>query len=132
MGGFGLPFFTVGGLAFAVATAMIFVIPKIDNDEEVKGEEREGDGFGTINGGLHTTGRKQAISYRKVMVCPTLLLPFADALVCFLGNGFLESMLQPYAVQSGATVGQVGVIFLALGGTYMVFCTLAGQVSNWL
>ena len=44
MGGFGLPFFTVGGLAFAVATAMIFVIPKIDNDEEVKGEEREGDG----------------------------------------------------------------------------------------
>ena len=131
MGGFGLPFFTVGGLAFAVATAMLFVIPKIDNDDEVKGEEREGDGFGTINGGLHTTGRKQAISYRKVMVCPTLLLPFADALVCFLGNGFLEAMLQPYAVQSGATVGQVGVIFLALGGTYMVFCTLAGLVSNW-
>ena len=35
-------------------------------------------------------------------------------------------------MKNGATVGQVGVIFLALGGTYMVFSPLAGMVRiSW-
>ena len=66
----------------------------------------------------------------QVFACPTLLLPFCDALVCFLGNGLIESMLQPYAVKNGATVGQVGVIFLALGGTYMVMSPVSGWVRT--
>jgi len=139
VGGFGLPFFTVGGLAFCVATAMIFVIPKVDHLEGPvdsnghAGDDKIDDNSNGFVGNGTSPLRKTpagAISYRKVFACPTLLLPFCDALVCFLGNGLIESMLQPYAVKNGATVGQVGVIFLALGGTYMVFSPVSGWVCD--
>ena len=108
IGGFGLPFFTVGGLAFAVATAMIFIIPKVDHpssngvggteNNNASGEIEENGGLnGSVNGGFGIRTRKRVITYRKVFACPTLLLPFCDALICFLGNGLIESMLQPYA-----------------------------------
>jgi len=113
LGGFQLPFFMVGGAALAVATAMLFVLPKVEASESTD-----------------ELARNNSISYSKVIKCPTLLLPFLDVLVCFLGNGLIESMLQPYAVDIGASVTQVGVIFLALGGSYMLVTPVAGVVCD--
>ena len=52
-----------------------------------------------------------------------------DNLVCFFGNGMIESMLEPHLRSTGATQSQVGITFLILGGVYMVTTPIAGYVS---
>ena len=111
-----------------VAIAMVFVLPNVEGEHKeplISTTSTAESILGSSSGGIH-----QVISYRAVARCPTLLLPFLDVFICFLGNGLIESMLQPYAVQQGATIAQVGIIFLALGGSYMFVTPVAGMVSS--
>ena len=69
------------------------------------------------------------IGFHSVFQYPTLILPFIDNFVCFFGNGFIEGMLQPYAVTLGATLTEISMIFLAIGLCYMICTPIAGYVS---
>ena len=54
-------------------------------------------------------------------------MPFVDNFVCFFGNGMIISMLEPHLNSAGATVNQVGVVFLVQGGVFM-FATFAAGI----
>ena len=57
-------------------------------------------------------------------------MPFIDNLVCFCGNGMIESMLEPHLKDAaGATQTDVGLTFLILGGVYMATTPITGYVS---
>ena len=56
-------------------------------------------------------------------------MPFIDNFICFFGNGMIVSMLEPHLSSVGATVNQVGVVFLVQGGVFMVGTFAAGIVS---
>ena len=51
-------------------------------------------------------------------------------MVCFLGNGMLNSMLSPYLESIGATVSQIGLMFFIYGLVYMIGTSSSGMVSN--
>ena len=63
------------------------------------------------------------------MQTPSILMPFVDNFVCFFGNGMIVSMLEPHLNSVGATVNQVGIVFLVQGGVFMVATFAAGIVS---
>jgi hypothetical protein len=54
-------------------------------------------------------------------------MPFVDNFVCFFGNGMIVSMLEPHLNSVGATVNQVGIVFLVQGGVFM-FATFAAGI----
>ena len=56
-------------------------------------------------------------------------MPFIDCFVCFFGNGMIVSMLEPHLNSVGATITQVGLVFLVQGGVFMVATFVAGIVS---
>ena len=58
----------------------------------------------------------------------SIFLPIIDNLICFFGNGMIESMLEPHLRSVGATQTEVGLTFLILGGVYMVTTPIAGYV----
>ena len=60
---------------------------------------------------------------------PSMLFPFIDNAACFLGNGFIVSMLEPHLNAVGASVTQVGLTFFAQAGAFMVATFVAGLVS---
>ena len=59
---------------------------------------------------------------------PSILIPFVDTIVCYFGSGMLVSMLEPHLSSAGATIYQVGLVFLVRGGVYMVTAFPAGMV----
>ena len=61
-----------------------------------------------------------------------MLMPFVDNFVCFFGNGMIVSMLEPHLNSVGATINQVGIVFLVQGGVFMVATFAAGVVSYYL
>jgi len=83
-----------------------------------------------ISNGNGVIRNPNKISYRGVIRYPTLVLPFVDNFICFFGNGFIEGMLQPYAVTLGATLTEISMIFLAIGLCYMIVTPIAGFVST--
>jgi hypothetical protein len=59
-----------------------------------------------------------------------LLLPYVDNFVCFTANGMVVSMLEEHLSKAaGATKGEVALIFLLMGASYMSTTPLAGWVN---
>ena len=58
----------------------------------------------------------------------TLLLPYLDLMICFLGYGLIASMLQPYLSQCGANSSQISNTFLIYGVVYMIASLITGYV----
>ncbi len=53
-----------------------------------------------------------------------------DTVLCFAGNGMVESFLEPYLKDyAGATQTQIGLVFLCLGAAYMLTTIPTGAVS---
>lgn len=59
-----------------------------------------------------------------------MVMPFVDDVVCFLGYGFVESMLEQHMKDAaGASQVQVSFAFLVMGAVYMIMAPIAGFVS---
>ena len=52
-----------------------------------------------------------------------------DNSATLFGIGMIDSMLEPHLKSFGATVTEVGVVFLVLAGAYLFGALFAGMVS---
>ncbi len=59
-------------------------------------------------------------------------MPYIDNFICFTGNGFLESMLEPHLADYGINQAEVGLAFLILGVVYMTIQPCGGWVCDKL
>ena len=109
-GGFTLPFAIVGSIGIVVATSLLCAIPNVKADERKVSDKN--------------------LTLTDIAKSPALFLPFLDLLVCFFGNGMIESMLEPHLSEAGADSTQVGWTFLIFGAVFMVSAPFAGFVSQ--
>ena len=59
-----------------------------------------------------------------------MVLSLVDNLICFMGTGMIESMLEPHMkAKSHSTQSEVGVTFMIYALTYTVASPVAGYVS---
>jgi len=113
VGGFPLPFFSTGVLAFVIAIMLIFSIPDVQNKNCQKAE---------ISGNI--------LTMKEIVTSPSILLPYFDAFLCSSGVGMIESMLEPHLKsKAGASQTDVGLTFLIIGGVYMFSSPVCGFVS---
>merc|ERR1719362_1681602 len=112
VGGFLLPFMCVGIWCFIGAFGVLFTIPKVDMSIDLNAVD----------------GKK--LNILDLLKHSSIFLPIIDNLICFFGNGMIESMLEPHLRSVGATQTEVGLTFLILGGVYMVTTPIAGYVCD--
>ena len=112
-GGFMLPFIIVGSIGFLITFLLAIVFPKIQTDTPENTSNR-------------------TLRFRDLIQNFSLILPFLDLFICFLGWGLITSMLQPYLSKIGANSTQVGNTFLIYGIIYMLASPIAGYVSKSL
>ena len=119
LGGFMVPFETMGSILIIAAFGVYFSIPTITRNKE---EKVEADG--------NSDGSKPRITLIDVVKNVSILMPHLDNAVCYAGFGMIESMLEPHMRQTvEATQRQVGNAFLISGVVYMFLTILVGYVS---
>ena len=118
LGGFMVPFETVGSILIIAAFAVYFSIPKTTKN---KNEEETAD--------ANSEGSKNRITLTDVVTNVSILMPHLDNAMCYAGFGMIESMLEPHMRQTvDATQRQVGNAFLISGVVYMFLTILVGYV----
>lgn len=118
LGGFMVPFETVGSILIIAAFAVYFSIPKTTKK---KNEEETAD--------ANSEGSKNRITLTDVVTNVSILMPHLDNAMCYAGFGMIESMLEPHMRQTvDATQRQVGNAFLISGVVYMFLTILVGYV----
>ena len=118
LGGFMVPFETVGSILIIAAFAVYFSIPKTTKN---KNEE-------TVD--ANSDGPKNKITLTDVVSNVSILMPHLDNAMCYAGFGMIESMLEPHMRQTvDATQRQVGNAFLISGVVYMFLTILVGYVK---
>jgi len=116
IGGFPLPFLSVGTFGLLVAIALYFVVPDVQ-----------------ANANDSPDDNRKVLNLRGIAKSPSILLPYLDNFFCFCGNGMIESMLEPHLKRkAGATQADVGVTFLILGGVYMLSSPIGGLICDRL
>ena len=119
LGGFMVPFETVGSILIIAAFAVYFSIPKTTKN---KNEEETAD--------ANSDGSKNRITLTDVVSNVSILMPHLDNAMCYAGFGMIESMLEPHMRQTvDATQRQVGNAFLISGVVYMFLTILVGYVK---
>ena len=69
------------------------------------------------------------------MQSPKICSSFVDNLICFMGTGMIESMLEPHMKEkANASSFEIGLTFMIYALVYTVAGLAAGYVSNiqWL
>ena len=64
---------------------------------------------------------------------PKICLSFLDNLICFMGTGMIESMLEPHMIKEAhSSHEEVGLAFMIYSLVYTLASPLAGYVSYLL
>ncbi|TRY80723.1 hypothetical protein TCAL_12990 [Tigriopus californicus] len=118
-GGFGLPFYIVGGIIIVLAFALLLIVPKVQPGTVVKSHESVDDS-------------KPSLTLTNVATSFSLTLPFVDNFALLCGNGMIESLLQPHMRKSKAQATQfdVSMAFLIMSAFYIVTTPVAGYVCD--
>ncbi|TRY80377.1 hypothetical protein TCAL_13778 [Tigriopus californicus] len=119
VGGFGLPFFIMGGIVLFLALVLFVMVPNVKP------------GSSSLSKNL-ANDSKSPLTIRNVIKSFSISLPFLDKFILFCGNGMFESMLQPHMInsQAQATQFEVSMAFLIMAGCYMITSPLAGYVCD--
>ena len=138
IGGFGVPFWTMGSIGFISVTLIIITLPPVNQAN------------------INCQSSSRSLTIREVFkVClsekisfllrriskdclfyifqsPLILLPLYDNFMVTSGVGFLEGMLELHMMKTvaEATQDHVGNAFLILGGAYLITTVFAGWVNN--
>ncbi|XP_035681778.1 MFS-type transporter SLC18B1-like isoform X4 [Branchiostoma floridae] len=109
LGGFKLPFFTVGGLMFCCCAVLaVLVPPQVDKQEG-----------------------KRDVSLLYFLRIPTVIMTCGVTVVLFSTIEYLNPVLQPYATKEfNLTSPQVGLIFLLLACVYALFAPAWGWLAD--
>ncbi|XP_078601781.1 MFS-type transporter SLC18B1-like isoform X2 [Branchiostoma floridae x Branchiostoma japonicum] len=109
LGGFKLPFFTVGGLMFCCCAVLaVLVPPQVD--------EQEG---------------KKDVSLLYFLSIPTVIMACGVTVVVYSIIEYLSPVIQPYvAKEFDVTAPQVGLIFLLLACVYALFAPAWGWLAD--
>jgi len=113
IGGFGLPFWLVGGIAL-VASVLIFIfVPNVEasQDESSKGSK--------------------SLRLLSIAKSPTLLLPLFDNCIAFCGSGVFN-LCGPYLIANVAfNQTEVGNTFMISGVAYIFTTFTVGMSVNF-
>ncbi|XP_035681776.1 MFS-type transporter SLC18B1-like isoform X2 [Branchiostoma floridae] len=109
LGGFKLPFFTVGGLMFCCCAVLaVLVPPQVDEQE----------------------GEKD-VSLLYFLRIPTVIMACGVTVVVYSIIQYLNPVIQPYlAKEFNVTAPQVGLIFLLLASVYALFAPAWGWLAD--
>jgi len=149
-GGFSLPFYTLGAVAFAAAVLTLFTLPKQKamNEEELQNQSEEGfmqKDCESLSSAKDLT--LSALFQVKLKLMPlialyyhccvisqnkNLWLPYLDAFFTFFGDGMAHAMMEPHLKAHNSSQTQVAIVFVILGATFSVSNLLAGYVSKCL
>ena len=102
----------VGGLAVIQCFTLTFAIPKLVLPSE------------NLNG-----QKMDKLTVKEACRTPSIIVPFLDLFLSYLGYGLINSMLEEYMDEkTKASNFQIGWTFTALGLVYMVASLLSGMV----
>lgn len=109
VGGFGLPFFTLG--VFVVLTSPIcwFLMRNMSDPEIVISSD---------------------VSYRKLLSMPHVIVVMVILVVGSQAQGFIDPTLEPHMRQYNLNAGIIGLLFLLLSGAYAISSPIVGWVSG--
>ena len=113
LGGFILPFETMGMVCLIAAFGVYMTIPQDANPDP-----------------KYNLKSKKSISINDIVRNPTIFLPFVDNFLCYASYGMIEAMLEPFMRNTLGT-GQRDVTnaFLISGAVYLPFAPIAGWVG---
>ena len=61
---------------------------------------------------------------------PSILVPLADNMLCWFGNGCILSMMEPHLAAIGADSGTIAITFLLFGLVFAVATPVTGMVMD--
>lgn len=97
-GGFLATFLSIGLIGIILAILLILAIPS----EKYKKFDEEN----------NYVRKELCLSVTKIIESPRILFPFIDNMICFVGTGMVESMLEPYMINEAfATLIDIGITF---------------------
>ncbi|XP_035210333.1 MFS-type transporter SLC18B1-like isoform X2 [Stegodyphus dumicola] len=109
VGGFGLPFFTLGGLVMLVVPLCWYLLRNVKDPEGLM---------------------KPPVSYKKLLSMPHVVVVCLILAVSSQAQGFIDPTLEPHMRQYGLDASIVGLLFLLLSGAYAISSPIVGWVSG--
>ncbi|CAL1297559.1 unnamed protein product [Larinioides sclopetarius] len=109
VGGFGLPFFTLGGVVVLIVPLCWYILRNVKDPAVV------------LN---------PSVSYKKLLSMPHVIVVCFILAVASQAQGFIDPTLEPHMRQYNLDTGVVGLLFLLLSGVYAVSSPLVGWISG--
>lgn len=119
VGGFELPFWTVGAAVTILIILSFLLVPT----------------NAISNQGPNHSPRAQteqpSLCLKPLFKSPLFLLPLVDNFICHCGAGMIDAMIDPFMKnEEGAEVTDVGLMFLIGGLVFMIVTPLFGTVRS--
>ncbi|PRD38284.1 UNVERIFIED_CONTAM: Slc18b1 [Trichonephila clavipes] len=109
VGGFGLPFFTLGGFVVFIVPLCWYMLRNIKDPSIV----------------LNTS-----VSYKKLLSMPHVIVVCLILVVASQAQGFIDPTLEPHMRQYNLDPSIIGLLFLLLSGAYGLSSPIVGWVSG--
>ncbi|XP_054718055.1 MFS-type transporter SLC18B1-like [Uloborus diversus] len=109
VGGFGLPFFTLGGFVMLIVPLLWYLMRNVEDPEVV----------------LNTS-----VSYKKLLSMPHVIVVCLILAVASQAQGFIDPTLEPHMRQYNLDTSIIGLLFLLLSGAYALSSPVVGWVSG--
>ncbi|GIY66998.1 MFS-type transporter SLC18B1 [Caerostris darwini] len=109
VGGFGLPFFALGGFVVLIVPLCWFLLRNVKDPAVVF---------------------SPAVSYRKLLSMPHVIVVCLILAVASQAQGFIDPTLEPHMRQYNLDTSIVGLLFLLLSGAYALASPIVGWVSG--
>ncbi|GFQ75677.1 MFS-type transporter SLC18B1 [Trichonephila clavata] len=109
VGGFGLPFFTLGGFVVLIVPFCWYMLRNVKDPSIV----------------LNTS-----VSYKKLLSMPHVIIVCLILVVASQAQGFIDPTLEPHMRQYNLDPSIIGLLFLLLSGAYGLSSPIVGWVSG--
>lgn len=109
VGGFGLPFFTLGGCVILIVPCCWYILRNVEDPKVV----------------LSTS-----VSYKKLLSMPHVVVVCVILAVASQAQGFIDPTLEPHMRQYNLDTSIIGLLFLLLSGAYAISSPIVGWVSG--
>lgn len=108
-GGFGLPFFTLGGFVLLIVPLCWYLLRNVDDPSVVL---------------------KTPVSYTKLLSMPHVIVVCLILIVASQAQGFIDPTLEPHMRQYNLEPSIIGLLFLLLSGAYGLSSPIVGWLSG--
>ncbi|KAL1140892.1 hypothetical protein AAG570_000820 [Ranatra chinensis] len=109
LGGYQLPFITMGSIMITVGLFIFLVLPPISKTEALDGEK---------------------VSMQQILRVPGVLLDSFGVVSISISIGFYAATLEPHIREFGLSPVSNGLMFIISGGTYALVAPLVGRICD--